>query len=395
MNKLNKGFTLIELLAVIVILAIIAAITTPIVLNTINDSRKSSGEISVINYLKAVDLAIVEENIGNEVFEPNECEISLERNKSYIICDGYEEKRLVKINGEKPTSGRLRISGMSVEKVTNLKMGNYYINTNIDGEIVKTEEPATICDPVTNATKTTGNVPSGNFIPGDEYVCQVNESSSYHFFVLSKEGDKVNLILDRNVNSKGGLATNKVPDNSVWLSLDDYILSGGTKESWNASNANNTKGPITAMNFLVNATKEWTNIPNIIMNYTDEGENYGKIVTINNNTVIMDKNGNISSSYESMKSRMPKRSELEAIGCSNQGGSCPKWISNYMMPSSAVSNPINSIYGYWTLSTQKNVNQNAYYVYFNGGFGPRKVENASGDGIRPVITLSKSDIKQG
>ena len=38
----NKGFTLIELLAVIVILAIIALIATPIVLGIINDSRKSS-----------------------------------------------------------------------------------------------------------------------------------------------------------------------------------------------------------------------------------------------------------------------------------------------------------------------------------------------------------------
>ena len=38
----NKGFTLIELLAVIVILAIIALIATPIVLGIINDSRKSA-----------------------------------------------------------------------------------------------------------------------------------------------------------------------------------------------------------------------------------------------------------------------------------------------------------------------------------------------------------------
>ena len=40
MNK--KGFTLIELLAVIVILAIIALIATPIILGIINDSRKSA-----------------------------------------------------------------------------------------------------------------------------------------------------------------------------------------------------------------------------------------------------------------------------------------------------------------------------------------------------------------
>ena len=42
----NKGFTLIELLAVIVILAIIALIATPIILGIINDSRKSAARES-------------------------------------------------------------------------------------------------------------------------------------------------------------------------------------------------------------------------------------------------------------------------------------------------------------------------------------------------------------
>ena len=40
---MKKGFTLIELLAVIIILAIIAVIATPIILNVIDDARKSAG----------------------------------------------------------------------------------------------------------------------------------------------------------------------------------------------------------------------------------------------------------------------------------------------------------------------------------------------------------------
>ncbi|MCI8544918.1 MAG: prepilin-type N-terminal cleavage/methylation domain-containing protein, partial [Bacilli bacterium] len=38
----KKGFTLIELLAVIVILAVIALIATPIILNIIEKARKSA-----------------------------------------------------------------------------------------------------------------------------------------------------------------------------------------------------------------------------------------------------------------------------------------------------------------------------------------------------------------
>ena len=46
----SKGFTLIELLAVIVILAIIALIATPIVLGIIEDSRQNSNRLSA-NYI--------------------------------------------------------------------------------------------------------------------------------------------------------------------------------------------------------------------------------------------------------------------------------------------------------------------------------------------------------
>ena len=53
----NKGFTLIELLAVIVILAIIALIATPIILGIINDARTSAKQRSEELVVNAVELA--------------------------------------------------------------------------------------------------------------------------------------------------------------------------------------------------------------------------------------------------------------------------------------------------------------------------------------------------
>ena len=65
----NKGFTLIELLAVIVILAIIALIATPIILGIINDARKESNERSVELYAAAVKNGIAAHQLteGKEV----------------------------------------------------------------------------------------------------------------------------------------------------------------------------------------------------------------------------------------------------------------------------------------------------------------------------------------
>ena len=53
----NKGFTLIELLAVIVILAIIALIATPIILGIINDARQQAKQRTAELIAKEAQLA--------------------------------------------------------------------------------------------------------------------------------------------------------------------------------------------------------------------------------------------------------------------------------------------------------------------------------------------------
>ena len=55
----KKGFTLVELLAVIVILAIIALIATPIILNVINDAKKEAAKDSAYGYIEAIENAII------------------------------------------------------------------------------------------------------------------------------------------------------------------------------------------------------------------------------------------------------------------------------------------------------------------------------------------------
>lgn len=57
MNK--KGFTLIELLAVIVILAIIALIVTPVVSNIVANARIAANARSVEGHIRNIELAII------------------------------------------------------------------------------------------------------------------------------------------------------------------------------------------------------------------------------------------------------------------------------------------------------------------------------------------------
>ena len=69
MNK--KGFTLIELLAVIVILAIIALIATPIVMNVIDKAQDGANARSVEGYMKAVEAAYYQEYALNPATAPS------------------------------------------------------------------------------------------------------------------------------------------------------------------------------------------------------------------------------------------------------------------------------------------------------------------------------------
>lgn len=149
----KQGFTLIELLAVIVILAIIALIATPIVLNVIENSKEKAVERSAENYMDAIELMLMtdlldEPTIANGSYKVlsdgslcNETECVDSKCTELKCVEGKTIK--VAINGEQPTGGVVSISNGFIAKTgTQIFMDNYKFVYNGE-ELVKKDQTDT------------------------------------------------------------------------------------------------------------------------------------------------------------------------------------------------------------------------------------------------------------
>lgn len=122
----SKGFTLVELLAVLVILAIIALITTPIILGVIDNARKDGAEDKAWGYINAIEVAFAQDQTNNNgpTFDGNTVTIP---NTGNAMVGSAE----VKASGQNPESGSFSITD-GVITVNNLKFDQYVCTSNSD-----------------------------------------------------------------------------------------------------------------------------------------------------------------------------------------------------------------------------------------------------------------------
>jgi len=114
MRSNKKGFTLIELLAVIVILAIIALIATPIVLNIISKARVSAAKDTVYGMMNTVEYVYFESMLDDKPLslplvvtcDTNSCTYKRTNDA------GTEETIPVLSKGTQPTGGTFELQGV-------------------------------------------------------------------------------------------------------------------------------------------------------------------------------------------------------------------------------------------------------------------------------------------
>ena len=384
----KNAFTLIELLAVIVILAIIALIATPIILGIIKDAKENTNKISVEMYADSIKNALL-----NYELKENKQTTSFEDIKEYIEYDGNVICDIIQIYED----GNVYLNGCIINNDNS--RGYIYGEQHLASENVRAvTESKTAKIPEINE--------DGNIVVGSEFKIKVSnnikdengEIIEYTFFVLSnsEDGKYVNLIAEQNIDPEGKF-TSEPQDQDRW-----YTTSSNSYD--------NSHGPQTAYNYLSTATSNWTNIP-VIENfdYEDEGyiegtSGYQKIITKLDNstgkyitTIIPLSDSSVI--YKNMKARLPKYSEVTSteVGCTAGNGSCPLWMVNYLYSSNNYStddgkvNSIGNNYGYWLLSSLPSNSLSARKVYFTGRVDSDGTHVAN-NGIRPVITVLKSDL---
>ena len=382
----NKAFTLIELLAVIVILAIISLIATPIVLNIINDSKKSSNEESIKMYGKAIENAA-----GNYFLKhPYSKTVTVQnlKDENLINYDGSQvECKIEKIY----KSGKIylkdcTVGGTKVDYTYGEESYKDYIH------LIEDTEPIGLS-------------------PGDKYTYDVNDNNTFTFYVLSIEENQVNLIMDRNIC--GSAIDPNDSNNGKPATKENKCLI-----AWYSKKMDTSYDPITAMQALYNATKEWLNVPNLDLSgdnrYKDneytlsDGWGYGTIETIDDGVKITRKNGTEVTQedgntpdipYEEnkpLKARLPKYIEVTSAvtKCTNIPSSCAFWLVNNLSSNEDYYSNIefiSGIGGYWLLSSNGDLYGHvARAIYFTGTLSGYLTDIAC-YGIRPVITVPMSN----
>ena len=132
MSKRNsKAFTLIELIGVLVIMAIIALIVTPLVMNIIRKARISADKRSIDAYGRSIELAIADYLLDNGTFPTSIEQLTIEYTGDKVECNTTTLKEDGGVYLAECTVGGRTVSGYTYGKEETMLYDTYEIGDEV------------------------------------------------------------------------------------------------------------------------------------------------------------------------------------------------------------------------------------------------------------------------
>lgn len=156
----------------------------------------------------------------------------------------------------------------------------------------------------------------------------VNDTENKYFYVLHDDG--ATMTLQQRENTINAVA---------WYQDEN-----------DATVVDNTKGPLTILPALENATKNWSNV-------NDQTYTMGETIFKDNAYTFCRNVNNCSEGYtldsRTSKARMITLQEVNSTGCNTSNGNCPIWMFNYLKNCSSYNCTVedNNSVDYYTMTT--------------------------------------------
>ena len=426
MNK--KGFTLVELLGVLVVLSVILMIAFPLITTYINKSKQKAYDTQMgliitglkdyviehkevlpvndtdyvtftLGQLKALGIvnnSVVNPLDGKEIDDSMEFKIIKDGSKyTYQIVESSRLSRndenhtpSIILNGNilnyidldstytelgasatdydgKPLSVTIDKTDLDVstigvyqiryEVIDSNNTKSYAIRTVIVGEFkILANGTVVYYNPETNTKCTSAEAVS----------VSETKTGCMKWYVFNDDGKSktVNLLLDHNT-------TAAVP----WITEEDYIESGGTKEEFEREII--SKGPITALKQLKSDTSTWNKSINPRLIEANE------IVTITEYPI-----------WDNNFYYFHTNSQTQYKGAA--GTNKYAWLFDNTRECTTYGCNVadSSTYGYWTNTVNPNDPISAWNVYQRGTLRDSYVESFVYSGVRPVVSVNRSII---
>ena len=407
---MKKGFTLIELLAVIIILAVIALIATPVVLNVVEEAKVKADRNSVYGLIDAAKLYYIESMLDTSKQSDTNGTTNV-LDKLVISGEGPESGKIfINDNGETALavvygkvcftknftdndlteSDDIENCDIGVEETTPEVSYKCIRATTLHTEECKETDSSFYCSSAgytTSGSKGTTTITYGNLgtegtlTRGDAFDCDVNGDGTYdatteRFYYVSdlynttnQEFDSDYAVLIYYNNTTAGVADN---------TSSSVIAYESNNENWH--------GPVTAISNLPTTT-QWSNVA--LSNIT-------RAITTETGTTSTS-GGTLPTtySYEGYAARLLTAQEINTA-CGITVGSYTNGeldTCNYLMENTKYSNSTMGTHGYWLETPRASSSSHVWYVLGGSRYvSTSSVNTTSVRGIRPAIEILKSDI---